>query len=142
MKNLMKLALIGTCMAALVAFAAGCTPAPGSETELSDGSAQFSQGDLVVKLDANPTTGYEWTFQIDGDAVQPDGDEFIPASDGSQPKTGEGGVHEFRFKAEGSGEASIAFTYARSWETTDDDKTVVLGVTVESGQFTKVEERK
>ena len=102
MKNLMKLALIGTCMAALVAFAAGCTPAPGSETELSDGSAQFSQGDLVVKLDANPTTGYEWTFQIDGDAVQPDGDEFIPASDGSQPKTGEGGVHEFRFKAEGS----------------------------------------
>ena len=91
-------------MAAFIAFAVGCSAAPGSEVQIAEGSAEFSQGDLVVKLDANPTTGYEWTFQIDGSAVQPDGDEFVPASDGAQPKTGEGGVHTFNFKADGSGE--------------------------------------
>ena len=103
-------------MAAFIAFAVGCSAAPGSEVQIAEGSAEFSQGDLVVKLDANPTTGYEWTFQIDGSAVQPDGDEFVPASDGAQPKTGEGGVHTFNFKADGSGEATLTFTYARSWE--------------------------
>ena len=65
-------------MAAFIAFAVGCSAAPGSEVQIAEGSAEFSQGDLVVKLDANPTTGYEWTFQIDGSAVQPDGDEFVP----------------------------------------------------------------
>ena len=89
----------------------------------------------------NPTTGYEWTFQIDGSAVQPDGDEFVPASDGAQPKTGEGGVHTFNFKADGSGEATLTFTYARSWEASDSDKTVVLHATVENGAFTQVEEQ-
>ena len=88
-------------MAAFVAFAVGCSAAPGSEVQIAEGSAEFSQSNLVVKLDANPTTGYEWTFQIDGSAVQPDGDEFVPASDGAQPKTGEGGVHTFNFKADG-----------------------------------------
>ena len=95
----------------------------------------------MVKLDANPTTGYEWTFQIDGSAVQPDGDEFVPASDGAQPKTGEGGVHTFNFKADGSGEVTLTFTYARSWEASDSDKSVVLHATVENGAFTQVEEQ-
>lgn len=128
-------------MAAFIAFAVGCSAAPGSEVQIAEGSAEFSQGDLVVKLDANPTTGYEWTFQIDGSAVQPDGDEFVPASDGAQPKTGEGGVHTFNFKADGSGEATLTFTYARSWEASDSDKTVVLHATVENGAFTQVEEQ-
>ena len=83
MKARLKLAIAGACMAAFVAFAVGCSAAPGSEVQIAEGSAEFSQGDLVVKLDANPTTGYEWTFQIDGSAVQPDGDEFVPASDGA-----------------------------------------------------------
>ena len=120
-------------MAAFIAFAVGCSAAPGSEVQIAEGSAEFSQGDLVVKLDANPTTGYEWTFQIDGSAV--------PASDGAQPKTGEGGVHTFNFKADGSGEATLTFTYARSWEASDSDKTVVLHATVENGAFTQVEEQ-
>ena len=86
MKARLKLVIAGACMAAFIAFAVGCSAAPGSEVQIAEGSAEFSQGDLVVKLDANPTTGYEWTFQIDGSAVQPDGDEFVPASDGAQPR--------------------------------------------------------
>ena len=71
MKARLKLVIAGACMAAFIAFAVGCSAAPGSEVQIAEGSAEFSQGDLVVKLDANPTTGYEWTFQIDGSAVQP-----------------------------------------------------------------------
>ncbi len=93
-------------MAAFVAFAVGCSAAPGSEVQIAEGSAEFSQSNLVVKLDANPTTGYEWTFQIDG-----------------------------------SGEATLTFTYARSWEASDSDKSVVLHATVENGAFTQVEEQ-
>lgn len=141
MKKHLKLALVGVCMAAFVALAAGCATATGSAMEISQGSAEFSQGALEVKLDANPTTGYEWTYQIDGAGVQPDGDEYIPASDGSQPTTGEGGMHVFNFKADGSGEAAITFTYARSWEASDDDQAVVLKTTVENGAFAKVEEQ-
>ena len=141
MKARLKLVIAGACMAAFIAFAVGCSAAPGSEVQIAEGSAEFSQGDLVVKLDANPTTGYEWTFQIDGSAVQPDGDEFVPASDGAQPKTGEGGVHTFNFKADGSGEATLTFTYARSWEASDSDKSVVLHATVENGAFTQVEDQ-
>lgn len=141
MKKHLKLALVGACMAAFVALAVGCTTAQGSSVEITQGSALFSQGSLEVKLDANPTTGYEWTYQIEGTGVQPDGDEFVPASDGAQPKTGEGGVHTFNFKADGTGEATITFSYARSWEASDDDKTVMLHVTADNGAFTKVEEQ-
>ena len=60
--------------------------------------------------------------------MQPDGDEFVPASDGAQPKTGEGGVHTFNFKADGSGEATLTFTYARSWEASDSEPKMTLEI--------------
>lgn len=142
MKKHLKLALVGACMAAFVALAVGCMSAP-QETSvgIAGGSAQFSQGTLEVKLDANPTTGYEWTYQIEGAGVQPDGDEFVPASAGDQAQTGEGGVHTFNFKADGSGESTITFTYTRSWESSHDDKTIVLHATSDRDIFTQVEEQ-
>lgn len=141
MKKYLKRTLVGVCMAAFVALAVGCSAAQSTTVQVAEGQAQFSQGDLEVKLDANPTTGYEWTYQIDGEAVQPNGDEFIPSSDSVEPKTGEGGVHTFNFKANGSGEAAITFTYARSWEVSESDKAVVFCVKVDNGVFTQVEEQ-
>lgn len=127
-------------MAVFVALAVGCGAEKGTAVEITSGSVLFSQSDMEVKLDANPTTGYEWTASIDGTAVTANGDQYVAASDGSQPATGEGGVHTFNFKADGSGEATITFTYARSWEPSEDDKTVVLHVATENGAFTRVEE--
>ena len=74
--------------------------------------------------------------------MQPDGDEFVPASDGAQPKTGVGGVREFNFKADGSGEATLTFTYARSWEASDSDKSVVLHATVETARSRRLKSRR
>lgn len=140
MKKPMKLVLLGACMAAFVACAVGCTAAQGTAVEVTDGRAQFSQGELEVQLDANPTTGYEWTCAIEGDAVTAEGDNYVASGDGNEPKAGEGGVQLFAFKASGSGEATLTFTYARSWESTDSDKAITLKATVENGEFKQVEE--
>lgn len=140
MKKPMKLALVGACMAAFVACAVGCATAQGTEVEVTDGRAQFSQGELEVQLDANPTTGYEWTCAIEGDAVTAEGDNYVAPGDSNEPKAGEGGVQIFAFKASGSGEATLTFTYARSWESTDSDKVVTLRATTEDGRFKDVVE--
>lgn len=80
-------------------------------------------------------------LQIDGSAVQPDGDEFVPRA--ALAKTGGVAVLQSELtKADGSGEATLTFTYARSWEASDSDKSVVLHATVENGAFTQVEERR
>ncbi len=69
-----------------------------------------------------------------------EGDNYVASGDGNEPKAGEGGVQIFAFKASGSGEATLTFTYARSWESTDSDKTITLKATVENGEFKQVEE--
>lgn len=135
------MALGAACLAALTLFGVGCSAWQGTGIEITDGKAMFSEGDLKVELDANPTTGYEWTCEIQGDAVTAEGDDFVAASDGGDSKAGEGGTQTFSFKAAESGEATITFAYARSWEPTDDDKVVTLRTTVENGRFASVVEQ-
>ena len=42
---------------------------------------------------------------------------------------------QFTYQAEGSGEATITLKYARSWEASDADKTVVVKTEVKDGAF-------
>ena len=44
-------------------------------------------------------------------------------------------MHTFTYQAEGSGEATITLKYARSWEASDADKTVVVKTEVKDGAF-------
>ncbi|MFR1639655.1 MAG: protease inhibitor I42 family protein [Eggerthellaceae bacterium] len=90
-----------------------CSAAPGSEVQIAEGSAEFSQSNLVVKLDANPTTGYEWTFQIDGSAVQPDGDGSSPRAT-APSQDGRRRLH-VQLQSRRLGRGTLTFTYARSW---------------------------
>lgn len=140
MQRYLKALLLGVCTAVFVACAVGCAVEKGTAIEITDGKAQFGQSDLEVQLDANPTTGYEWTYTIDGTVVQATGDQYVATNEGDEAKAGEGGTHTFNFKADGSGEATITFTYARSWEASEDDQTVVLHVATENGNFTQLEE--
>ena len=89
---------------------------------------------MIVVLDANATTGYEWKNSIEGAAVKAAGDEY-EADTTSDGKAGAGGVHTFTYQAEGSGEATVTLTYARSWEASDSDKTVVVKTEVKDGVF-------
>ncbi len=66
---------------------------------------------LVIRLQENPTTGYQWIFCIIGELTQVS-DDFIPASDAA----GAGGERCLRFVAQYTGIAQIEAVLRRSWE--------------------------
>ncbi len=80
-------------------------------------------------FDSNPTTGYDWTADLNGDCVTLTKDEY--KQDAAVPgMAGVGGKQYYAFTAAHAGTATVTFTYARSWETTDADRTVTATLTV------------
>ncbi len=72
---------------------------------------------LVVRLEGNPTTGYEWilTDTFNQEIIEPRGEpEFV--SEGDDGIVGAGGTYVFRFKALSSGTTTLEFVYERLWE--------------------------
>lgn len=158
MKKYLKVIFVGACMAVLIAFVAGCSapkenPSDGKESsdgnedgtavEFDGGDLLYAEGDMIVMLDGNATTGYEWTSAIEGSSVKNDVDQYLAEGEtvngaGENVVAGAGGVHVFGYKAEGSGDATITLKYARSWEESSDDKTVVIKATIENGKFKDV----
>ena len=68
---------------------------------------------LAITLPENPTTGYRWTvIQADSRLLKPASDDFSQGGGA----VGGGGARTFRFTAAGTGEASLSFALARSWE--------------------------
>ncbi len=97
---------------------AGCQSAPESITisEQNAGETIFlGTGDtLVVSLDGNPTTGFNWAAAPqDPVLLQQVGEtEFRPESD----LTGAPGKVMLRFEAVAPGQTLLRFGYGRSWE--------------------------
>lgn len=142
MRKRIRMLLIGACTCAVLILAAGCADSSGAvKMNVDGGRVDYGAGDLAVLLDSNPTTGYEWTYDMDGTAMEaPEAGDYV-ADDLTTGLNGAGGVQIFQFKADGSGEVTLTFTYARSWEQTDSDKTLVLKITVANGMFENVEEQ-
>lgn len=70
---------------------------------------------FTIKLNSNPTTGYQWQLikPLDAKSLKLVSSNFIP------PKTtrvGAGGVEVWTFKALRNGKTSLTFGYLRSWE--------------------------
>ena len=63
---------------------------------------------------SNPTTGYEWTAEIENPAVV-ELDEMYFA-DWKPGVVGAGGVQWYRIRGASEGITSVTFRYARSWE--------------------------
>ena len=94
---------------------------------------------ITFALDGNPTTGYEWTAQTDNDHIVLKNSvyEGYEAQENGVMLAGRGGVYYFTYEAKSAGTTKVTFHYARSWETTDGDQTVVWLVTVaEDGAIT------
>ncbi|KAL0480711.1 hypothetical protein AKO1_006985 [Acrasis kona] len=67
----------------------------------------------IVKLDNNPTTGYEWIVKSSNDDV------VTVTHKGYTPQgsmVGSGGYDTFSIKGRKPGNASVSFEYKRSWE--------------------------
>ena len=86
------------------------------------------QTSLQVLLEANPTTGYVWSYEIsDPDILAAAFFDYAP--DDAENKTGTGGVYGGSFVPTGSGEVSITFRHMRPWEDTPIE-TKVLEISV------------
>jgi len=70
---------------------------------------------LVVRLPANPSTGYVWSYAVAGDDVlrleTVDGE-----SAGKNGMVGAPGEQVWSFRAQGAGRAVLTYVYARPWE--------------------------
>jgi inhibitor of cysteine peptidase len=73
-------------------------------------------GDTVIlTLEANATTGYEWTFTA-GDTFTIVKSEYVPDANPDQ-LAGKGGSQVVTLKVTKVGSSDLTGTYARSWET-------------------------
>lgn len=71
----------------------------------------------VVSLDENPTTGYEWAYTISDESILAfTRDTFQSRSYTNEALVGAGGVHTWVFTGVAPGDATVTFTYQRSWE--------------------------
>jgi inhibitor of cysteine peptidase len=104
-------------------FVAGCAPSlfpveMPVTASLSDSGGTASlipYQPLVVRLPANPSTGYSWTYTVSGDDVL-----RLDTVSGEAPApngmVGVPGEQVWSFRAQGSGRAVLTYVYARSWE--------------------------
>ncbi len=90
-------------------------------------------GDTVVlSLEANPTTGYEWTFTA-GDTFTIQKSEYVPDPNPDQ-LAGRGGTQVVTLTVTKAGASDLLGTYARSWETPSPGAGPDLTVTIKSVQ--------
>ena len=119
-KRYIVFALVAVC--ALCALCACSTSTSGSANLGNDGTAEYKNDTITITLAGNETTGYAWTYSIDKGSVECTTDEY-KAESSSVATTGAPGTQTYVFKVSGATEGKITFTYARSWETNDDDTT-------------------
>lgn len=105
--------------------------------EIKDGqSYEISGNKLIVYLKANAGTGYEWKSEIkSGDCVKLVSSDVISQKT-DVPITGGPITYCFTFETVKDGEATLEFTFARSWERTDSDKIATLNIEVTDGVIT------
>jgi predicted secreted protein len=89
-------------------------------TETDNGS-QVSLGlgqELVVRLGANPSTGYRWQVdEVEESILKQVGmAQYTPAEPGSSPLPGQAGQETMHFKAMGAGQTRLVLAYRRPWE--------------------------
>lgn len=84
----------------------------GSQIELRKGQT------LVITLESNPTTGYQWeVIECDDSILQQKGKaEFKSSNTGNPPSSGKSGTETFLFDAQSLGNGTLKLVYHRSWE--------------------------
>jgi len=99
-------------------------------TEDNNGSTvELVTGDTFkVKLNENPTTGYQWILETT-DGLEIMSNNSLPPAPGL---VGAGSIHEWDIKATASGTQQVTGVYSRSWENlTGSEQRFILTVEVE-----------
>lgn len=85
---------------------------------------------FTIALDANATTGYNWSQTINDTDVVAYVDNAYIAEARDPQVVGGGGTDTFTFKAVGKGTTTITLAYARPWESVPPAETRTITVTV------------
>lgn len=86
-------------------------------------------GTVILRLDANKTTGYSWHERIEGEGVNVVSDRY-EESRNEKGLLGSGGKRIYEIKGVKEGRASITFSYYRHWEPEDIRKSKRLNLEV------------
>ena len=133
MKHLIRFASIALACGLLVCLA-GCSCSSTQQEAQKPVPAETDEG-TTIDLDGGwvmYATGYSWTSAIEGSTLalytekSISAEEAYPTEDAN--RVGAEGSHLFSFKGMAAGDGTIALSYERSWEQTDDDKKIVLQV--------------
>ena len=130
MKKLMLILLMAVMTAALLGCA-GEKAAGGKVYGKENTSISVRAGEeLTIKLDENPTTGYQWSYTVsDESIVALSSDEYVTDST-AEDVEGAGGQRVLTFKAKSKGSAVIDMVYERSWEPSENDDRISFQIEV------------
>lgn len=97
-------------------------PAPLTVTEANSGeSLELQQGQqLIVRLPANPSTGYAWAQADPGNSLLKEDNPSVFEQDlsgGNPPPAGAGGAEVFTLSSDSPGQQTLKLEYLRPWET-------------------------
>jgi inhibitor of cysteine peptidase len=83
-----------------------------------DAKVELAKGDkLLVKLPANPTTGFTWVVASgESDTLKANGKPTYERADKDKKAVGGGGTQTFTFDAGSAGEVEIVLHYKRPFE--------------------------
>ena len=108
-----------------------CACAPG-ETE----RAKVEGDRLIVTLESNPSTGYGWEYDTEGDPCFPSPAEYDYITEQHDLNlVGASGAETFTFAAKADGKTTLRFSYLRSFEENSTIRSYELSVAVSDGKI-------
>lgn len=122
-------AIFALMLALLMVLSAPCA---GAEPLDQPGYA-CEGGTLAIVLEENPSTGYEWSIELDGEAVLTLTTEESLSENADA--AGEDGLKRLTFEAAGDGEAVLFLYYERAWEDESPAQTLCYTVQVQQGEI-------
>ena len=111
-----KIFALVTCILTVSFMSAGCAGGNvKTYSDIGDAIEVAVNGEFVIALDSNPTTGYSWKASYEESEFELISDEY-EQSETDEMILGAGGTQYLRFKALKAGNFEIAMDYQRPWE--------------------------
>ncbi len=113
-----------------------------AEGEIDDSWYELSEDEcvLTVRLDANPTTGYEWSYAFSDDtALELLTDEYVEDAH-AEGELGVGGYWAASFMGtfEVAGNVDLTLTYARSFEPEQPARQIVMHLFINEANMIQI----
>ncbi len=103
----------------------------GGKVEAPGDMISYDSGRVtaVIALKSNPSTGFDWDFEISDTRIVIATDNHFISGDTSGITAGAPGTRVFSFRGLAEGTATVTFNYLRPWEG-EAIRTVVIKITV------------